>query len=500
MESQFELKNLAKYKRIVIQCHNIPDADTIGAGFALQCFLRSLGREAALVYGGFAEIQKPSLVTLLKELEIEISYVSGLPPDTELLITVDCQHGAGNVQKFDLPATAVVVVIDHHNLEPGIAENENTVIRPALASCATLVWDLLNKEGFAMDERIQNALYYGLFMDTNGLSELRHPLDRDLAEIKYDTMLIRKLKNSAITGKDLNIISQTLRNRETISDIDLFHAEPCDQNLLGFAADIAQQVVDINCCIVYCLQPHGLKLSIRSNTREIMASEIASFLCAGNGGGSIEKAGGFMSFEIIMELSGNQKPESFLKSRIEDYMSHFDLIYAGKNNINFSEMKMYKKLPIPVGFVKSTDVFPSGSKITVRTLEGDVDRMADEDVYLMIGIEGEIYPIKRERFEASYNVASTSYLSTSEKYVPAILNRITGESKKISPYAQVCVPKDEKLVRARILSKSTKIFTTWDTEKYFKGIKGDWLVANEGSYDDCYIVTGNIFLDTYAEV
>ena len=499
MELQFELKKFAKFKHVVIQCHNIPDADTIGAGFALQCFLRSLGTESSLVYGGPSEIQSPSLLVLLKELEIQISHASVLPPDTDLLITVDCQYGAANVQKFDLPSTAAIVIIDHHSLEPGITENENTIIRPYLASCATLVWDLLNKEGFAIDSRVRNALYYGLFVDTNGLSELRHPLDRDLAEIDYDAMFIRKLKSSAITDKDLNIISRTLHDREIISGVDLFRAEPCSRNLLGFAADIVRQVVGINCCVIYSLHSHEIKLSIRSNIREVMAGEMAEFLCAGGGGGSMERAGGFISFEKIAQTSEGQEPEVFLKNRVKEYMNHFDLIYAGKNDINFAEMKIYKKLPKPVGFVRSTDIFPSGSKITVRTLEGDVDKIADENLYLMIGVEGEIYPIKRENFEASYDAQNAPYLPKS-KYTPAILNRISGESKKISPYAKTCIPKAEKLVRAKMLERSTKVFTEWDTEKYFKGGKGDWLVANEGSYDDCYIVIGDIFADTYARV
>ena len=350
-----------------------------------------------------------------------------------------------------------------------------------------------------MDERVQNALYYGLFTDTCGLSELRHPLDRDLAEINYDVMLIRKLKNSAITIDELDIISKALQNREIISGIGLFRAEPCDKNLLGFAADIAQQVVHIDCCVVYCLQPQGIWLSVRSCTREIMADEMAGFLCRGNGGGSLEKAGGFMSFKENAEILENQKPEVFLKSRVEEYVTHFNLIHAGNNDINFAEMKLYKKLPIPVGFVKSTDIFPSRSKITIRTLEGDVDTITSENLYLMIGIQEEVYPIKRERFEASYDVVSTPYFSKL-KYEPTILNRITGERKKISSHAQICVPKNEKLVRAEILGKATKIFSEWDNEKYFSGDKGDWLVANDGSFDDCYIVKGDIFEISYTEM
>jgi phosphoglycolate phosphatase len=493
-----DLKRLSKYKRIVIQCHDVPDADAIGTGFALQCYLRSLGTEAVLVYGGAAEIQKPSLLMLLDSLGIEINYVSVLPEDTDLLITVDCQRGAGNVKNFELPDTADVIVIDHHR--PEIPENENTVICPHLASCATLMWDLLNKEGFVMDDPVQTALYFGLYSDTNGMSELRHPLDRDLAEITCDSGLVRKLKSSAITTQELDIIGRALRNREIIGGVGLFRAEPCDANLLGFASDIVQQVVHIDCCVVYCMQPHGIKLSVRSSAREIMASEIAAFLCrgAGGGGGTLEKAGGYMSFKGIAEASDAQEPEDFIKDRIREYISHYDLIYAGKNDIDFSAMKLYKKLPNPVGFAKSADIVPDGTKITVRTLEGDVDLSANDDIYLMIGIKGEVYPIKKQRFELSYDVPGIHY-SPELEYVPAIINRFTGERHEILPYAKTCVPNNEKLVRAVQIERAAKVFTQWDTDKYFSGVKGDWLVANEGSFEDCYIVRSDIFEESYVK-
>ncbi len=491
-----KLFELGKYKRIVIQCHDIPDADAVGSGFALQCYLLSLGAEAALVYGGRAEIQKPSLLMLLDALDIKISHVTELPPETDLLITVDCQRGAGNVQKFDLPAICNVVVIDHHR--PEIEENENTVIRPYLASCATLVWDLLRGEGFSMDARVQNALYYGLYTDTNGLSELRHPLDRDLADLPNDAGLIRKLKNSAITSDELDIIGEALRVKEIIGNIGLFRAQPCDANLLGFTSDIAQQVVHMDCCVVYCLQPFGMKLSVRSSAREIMASEIAEYLCrgAGSGGGSVEKAGGFMSLKGMAEASGGLDPEEYLKNRVREYLGNYDHIYAGKHSIDFGAMPLYKKLPVRVGYAKSTDVFPAGAKITIRTLEGDVDTVTDNNIYLMIGVKGEVYPIKKARFEASYSAFEQPFAANTE-YIPAVINRYSGERKEIIGCARGCIPSDEKLVRAKALAKPTKVFTEWDTEKYYSGGPGDWLVANDGVFDDCYIVRRDIFEESY---
>jgi phosphoglycolate phosphatase len=320
-----------------------------------------------------------------------------------------------------------------------------------------------------------------------------------LAEAPFDSGLIRVLKNSAINLEELDIISKAIMNMETVEGIGLFRTEPCDANLLGFISDIGQQVVSLRCCIVYCPQPHGVKLSVRSSVREIMASEIAVFLCrgAGNGGGTMDKAGGFITFKGIRDTAGEQSPEEFLRDRVTAYTGYYDHIYAGDNDIDFNAMARYKKLPLTVGFVKSNDVFPSGTKVTVRTLEGDIDTRTDDDLYLMIGIQGEVYPIRKERFNASYTVSEIPYAPSLE-YIPVLLNRNTGERKELMVYAHSCVPSVDKIILAKPLEKATKVFTHWDTDKYFSGAAGDWLAANEDDFNDCYIIREDIFLKTYA--
>jgi phosphoglycolate phosphatase len=493
-----DIKQMAAYGNIVIQCHDIPDADALGSGFALQQRLRSLGANASLVYGGRAAISKPNLVMMLEILEIDISYVQAIPPETKLLITVDCQRGAGNVQNFDLPDSAEFAVLDHHRAE--IPEGDNILIRPALASCATLVWDLITGDGFsaAGDYRVCNALCYGLFTDTNGFSELRHPLDRDLADMPYDVAFIRKLSNSTVTLEELAVIGDTLTNNEIIDNIGLFRSAPCDPNLLGFASDIAKQVVGIDGGVVYCEQPQGLKLSIRSSAREIMADELAAFLCrdVGSGGGAVDKAGGFLGFKQIAELGGGLSAKDYLRRRIGDYTSNYEHIYAGKHAIDFGRMRLFRKCMRPVGFAKSCDIFADKTKITIRTLEGDVDTAAGDEVYLMIGILGEVYPILRDKFEKSYIVTDDPYAEPLE-YAPTVINRATGERQSVLHFAKACLPCGEKLVRADELKGDTKVFSYWDTEKYFHGSRGDFLVANEGDYGDCYIVRRDIFLDSY---
>ena len=494
-----KLSDLAQYSNIIIQCHDIPDADTVGAGYALQRFLQDKGVQATLLYGGIAPITKPNLRMLIEMLDIPILYTDTLPTTPDLLITVDCQWGAGNVTSFPLAEGTPFMVIDHHR--PEIAEGNHTEIRSNLGSCSTLVWDMLRKEDWPMDDKVQNALFYGLYTDTNGLSEVRHPLDRDLSEQPNDAGMIRRLKNAAITLDELDIIGDTLDKREFIENIGVLQARPCDPNLLGFTSDIAQQVASFDCCVVFCEQKHGLKLSIRSSVREIMASDLAAFVCrgVGSGGGNMEKAGGFMGFGKIEEAVPGTDPVDYLKQRIRDYCDNYDLIYAGKHNIDFDSFSAYRKRPIPFGYVQSTDIFPVDTRITIRALEGDVDTKTSDDICVMIGVEGEVWPIKRARLEETYYIYETPYREQAE-YSPAVLNRNTGERRELLPLARACVSKSNRIARATELTKDTKVFTSWDLDKYYFGSKGDFLMATEGDYDDCYIVRRDIFFKTYASL
>jgi hypothetical protein len=121
-----------------------------------------------------------------------------------LLINVDCQHGAANVSPV---AASRIAVIDHH-----IQERELPVLcdlRPWLGSCSTLVWSLLAQESFAIDACLGTALHYGLFSDTNGFSEIMHPLDRDMWDaLDADQSILKKLKRSNLTLHDVAFASE----------------------------------------------------------------------------------------------------------------------------------------------------------------------------------------------------------------------------------------------------------------------------------------------------
>lgn len=109
------LDELLGYDHVTIQCHDNPDADAIASGYGLYCFFRDKGKDTRLLYSGRNKVRKANLMLMVEKLHIPLEYQPQMEDTVDgLLITVDCQYGAGNVTK--IPAEEIAV-IDHHPLE-----------------------------------------------------------------------------------------------------------------------------------------------------------------------------------------------------------------------------------------------------------------------------------------------------------------------------------------------------------------------------------------------
>lgn len=504
-----KLKELQGYSNITIQCHDNPDADAIASGYGLYCFFHDKGKDVSLVYSGRNEISKSNLKLMVEKLNIPIRYIS---PDrvkeihlSGLLITVDCQYGAGNVTKLDADNVAI---IDHHQIE--IENIEMSHIIPGVGSCSTLVWKMLLEEGYKVndDNGLGTALYYGLFTDTNQFSELNNPLDKDLREgVEFDADLINRFKNSNLSIGELEIAGIAML-RYSFNDeygFAVIKSQPCDPNILGLISDFLLQVDCINTCVVYNETNDGYKISVRSCVKEVNASELAAFLTenVGSGGGHYEKAGGFISKKLYNEKYKSLHPEGYFNNRMLEYFDSFDLIYAKDYCADISDMKMYEKNKLPLGYVNMWEVLPLGTPITIRTLEGDVDMVVASDLVVMIGIRGEVYPNNAEKFKRSYMMEDREYIyecDTDMKYIPTIKVRTTGENLVLTDYAKSCVPSGTVKIYAKPLLRGVKVFTAWDKGKYMLGKPGDFLAVRNDDMHDVYVIEKKIFAKTYSEV
>ena len=301
-EDRLFLKKLQKYNKICIQCHDNPDADALASGYALYKYFKSCGKQAEFIYTGHNHITKPNLIMMVKELDIPVKYVEELP-ECDILVTTDCQYGAGNVTKFEAKAVAM---IDHHQC--GIMQNENYYIRSSLGSCATVVWDLLNAAGFDTDTdiKLSTALYYGLYSDTSQFEEIYHPLDKDMRDsLNINESLLFRLMNTNLSLKELEIASIALTKQVYCGEnkSSVIEASECDPNILGIISDFVIQVEEVDICVAFNPNPGGYKLSVRSCIKEVKANELAVYLCKdiGNGGGHLTKAGGFIAGNLFNE-------------------------------------------------------------------------------------------------------------------------------------------------------------------------------------------------------
>ncbi|MBO4395675.1 MAG: DHH family phosphoesterase [Eubacterium sp.] len=498
MNEKTFLSRFRKYGSICIQCHDNPDADALASGYALFYYYKKAGVNVHLIYGGQHKITKPNLVWMIRELNIPVEYVTEELPPCDLLITTDCRYGERNVAHFNVEQVAV---IDHHECDRD--PDDNCCIRSNLVSCSTIVWDLMRREGWNFDDdlSLSTALYYGLYSDSNQFEELFHPLDRDMRDsLKRDDALIFRLINTNLSVNELNIASRALSGQIFVSDdhFSVIESEPCDPNILGIISDFVIQVEEIQTCVAFNRNHGGYKLSVRSCVRETKANELAVYLCEGlgGGGGHINKAGGFISADSFSEAHGDMNMNEYLTGRMREYHKLYEIIEAKNYETDISQMELYRKKPLTVGYVRAVDIFKVDTPVRVRTLEGDVDVTVEDDLYFMIGIEGEVYPIREEKFNRSYE-HTDGVPDIETDYLPTVRDNIYGDSYELADYMKPCLATGGTRVYGMKLDHPVKVFTAWDKDKYYRGEIGDYLVAREDDLHDVYVVRGSIFDKTY---
>lgn len=488
------LSELLEYNDIAIQCHDYPDADAIATGFALYEYLRRNGKQPLFFYSGPQKITKANLLIMTVQLDIPIRYIPEQTRVPELLVTVDCIYGEKNVRHFDAENIAV---IDHHTYSrplPPMSE-----VRSDLGSCSSLMAKLLEDEDFDINEEhnIATALYYGLYMDTNGMSEIGHPADRDLRDFaRYDRSIITMLQNSNLSSDEMQIAGSALRNCIFISDLRTAYVrtKACDQNLLGFISDLIIQVDSVDSCVVFCPNAAGYKLSVRSCSPEINSADLARYLTngVGDGGGHFRKAGG----SINTELLGSSNISDLISDRMMSYYTDTDMMYAGKEHIDTSGMQKYVKKDIVFGFVPSVEVVPEGGDIFIRMKEADTTIRSSENIYIMVGVSGEVYPIKKDVFMSRYTVCDEAP-ETVFRYGPSVIDRTAGRSRPLSGYLRGCRAGESSVINAKELTRYTKIFTEWNKDGYLYGVPGDYIAVRSDDDTDFYIIKRDIFMRSY---
>lgn len=518
-----ELRELLEYQEIVVQCHDNPDADAIASGYALYCYLQSKGKNVSLVYGGHGIIRKSNLVLMIESLEIPIKYVSeiGMP---ELLITVDCQYGEGNVTRFEAQNVAV---IDHHRVSGELPIlNE---VRTDLGACVTLIWNLLQEEGVDVNKnrKLSTAMYYGLYMDTTGFAEISHPLDKDFRDYAmFDKVVITKLRNANISLEELEIAGTALLRSDYVEEnrFAIVKAGACDPNVLGIISDLVLAVDAIDVCLVFNLVANGVKLSVRSCIKEVRASELAAEITRGigSGGGHHVKAGGFIPMKsmkeaylqmcqkegrtprmVLNEDGTDENPsasavKSLLEKRMVDYFADTEIIFANRYQADLEAMQVYVRRPAPIGYVMGTDLEPAGTIIKIRTAQGDSDIEITEDTVFLISNSGKVSVESKERFNMLYCCyPKWKFHLKSSVYPPTAKAKHSDKVVSLLSYSGVCILDQSMKVYAQELDHKIKLFHNESESTYAVGKKGDFLLVNPAKNNRLYVLNRKMFEREY---
>lgn len=552
-----QLKELLWADNIVIQCHDDPDADALASGWGVYEYFRANGKSPRFLYGGFRAVTKSNLLLMVGRLGIPVQHVTTLSDEPDLLITVDCRYGERNVQRF---VAKNYVAIDHHQVrnKADLPVLKDYVIREHYGACATLVWNLLGESGYDLrqNRNLATALYYGLFMDTCGMQEIYQRADRDVRnklERLFDESIMRELTTHNLSRQELSVVGNALTDvfYDEQYRFAIACANPCDPNILGIIADQINEVDDIDVCVVLTrLGDDKFKYSVRSCVGQALANEVAAAISGG--GGHKQKAGGVLISEGREKPEGRDKPDGrdkpegrdkpdsdgagkavsatvtangmesndcgcsaardFIAEKLRNFFSGMRVVDlcssagAGLSGANGTDLSpddtglrnapVYQKRPLEIGYIHAADVYKPGDKIRLMELEGDVDKVVDDDLYIMIGIDREVYTNTRDFF-VSHNTVSEEPLDVSADELAMIEESVCGvntDTLSLKGHIRKCIPAGGK-VWALPLTCRTKVHSR--RGDWYGGDAGDYLVSRVDNPKSVYIIKKSIFERTY---
>lgn len=284
-----EFKTLIEnQRRIIIQMHNFPDADTCSSAIAMEYLISRLNPAAKVDIIYFnrmnlsLDLEQMLETNGTKAIKIDEANVDTflkrykMNREEDLLIYVDCQKNAGNV--FDLNFKNVVSFDHHIDLH-----DENYLYKhiTPLGSCSILIYKYLLNYNINLDDNlIREVIYYGLMID----------LDDFTKEMDYETNRLRKLLEfKGIDSKYISLLHSVKFPRNKIRDIatliensitdgNLFYSTlyDSDDNLIGTLADFVLKFKGIDVVVICNERVNTVKFSIRSREENIEAIGITN--------------------------------------------------------------------------------------------------------------------------------------------------------------------------------------------------------------------------------
>ncbi|MGD2176210.1 MAG: DHH family phosphoesterase [Anaerolineae bacterium] len=253
---------------VLILTHDNPDPDGLASGKALATLFKlAWGIPSRLVYSGM--VARAENRAMLNRLTPEWEHADILT-DLErysALVLVDTQPGAGNNR---LPESYVPhVVIDHHQpVRAALSAVPYADVRPEMGATVSLAYQHLEAAGIEHDATLATAMFYGLQVDTRGLSRGASSTDETIYVKLLDWLDRRKLiqvEQAGLPQDYFRAFSQALQAARIHGHAILAYLGPMHRpDLMAEIADLLIRLDGARAAL--CLGSHGdtLQLSLRT--------------------------------------------------------------------------------------------------------------------------------------------------------------------------------------------------------------------------------------------
>jgi phosphoesterase RecJ-like protein len=280
--------------RLALVTHASPDGDAVGSTLALALALRALGKTVTVL----SKEPVPENLMFLPLAE-EYGLTSVMPPETELLLALDC----GNKERLSMERegfdTVFKINLDHHVSNDLYGDLNH--VDPTASSTAEMVTELIEALGGTLSVAMAECLYTGIVSDTGSF---RYPSTTaatlrwtaKILETGLDFSRIQRILFATRDFKRVKLLGRALMTLERSPDgfVSMMNLAAADFNTLSIPDRDSGEIVN------YGLEPPEADVSIllkeaegfyRVSVRTKAVIDAAALCAIFGGGGHVRAAG-----------------------------------------------------------------------------------------------------------------------------------------------------------------------------------------------------------------